>query len=333
MNQIQWGRGRWFTRGLLIAGLLVGVGYGQTPGGQAPAGPAPSAAAAAQSSSPDKIVLKVGDESITQGEVDRFIQGLSPQVQKTLATQGRRSLGDEYVLMLVLSQDALRHHLDSTPAFHQMLALRRRQLLATTAYQEIVRQSVVTPEEISKYFAAHQSEFEEAQIYQVVIRKKPEEAKEGTPGLTAEEAKTRAEEIRKALSSGDDIKKVAEKYQVPNFVRVDDEPSAIRRGTLRPDMEKAVFELKDGQVSEVFDVTQYLVFYKVASHKAGELKKDVSSQIEKTLQQQKVNSALDELKKNAKVWLDDGYFPTPSPPGPQGAAKPPAMSVEPATPK
>jgi parvulin-like peptidyl-prolyl isomerase len=234
--------------------------------------------------------------------------------------------------MLVLSQDAVRHHLDSTPAFHQMLALRRRQLLATTAYQEIVRQSTLTPEEISKYFAAHQSEFEEVRIHQVVIRKKPEGAKEGTPGLTAEEAKNRAEEIRKAWSSGDDPKKVAEQYQVANVVRVDPEPSLVRRGALRPDMEKAVFELKDGQVSEVFDLTQSLVFFKVASHKLVELK-DVSSQIENNLRQQKVNSAVDELKKNAKVWLDDGYFPAPSQPGPHTVAIPMPAGPAPAPPK
>jgi parvulin-like peptidyl-prolyl isomerase len=341
MNQIQWGRGHWFTEGLLIAGLLAGVGYGQTPGGQAPAGPAPSAAAAAQSSSPDKIVLKVGNEAVTQGEIERFIQGLSPQDQRTLASRGRRALGDEFVLMLVLSQDSLRHHLDSTPAFQEMLALRRRQLLASIAYQELMRQSVVTPEEISKYFADHQSEFEEVRIHQVVIRKKPEGAKEGTPGLTAEEAKTRAEEIRKALISGDDPKKVAEQFQVANVVRVDAEPFAVRRGSMRPDMEKAAFELKDGQVSDVFDLTQSLAFLKVASHKVRELK-DVSSQIENTLRQQKVNSAIDELKKNAKVWLDDGYFAAPNQPVPPGAIKIPVSpgaikipvpSGGPATPK
>ena len=333
MNQIPWGRGRWFAKGLLIAGLLAGVGFGQTPGRQAPAGPAPSAAAAAPSSSPDKIVLKVGDESVTRGEIEGFIQGLSPQVKRTLAAQGSRSLGDEYVQLLLLSQDALKHHLDSTPAFHQMLALRRRQLLATTEYQEIMRQSVVTPEEISKYFAAHQSDFEEVEVNEVVIRKKSEGADKTTPGLTAEEAKNRAEELRKALSSGDDIKKLADKYQVPSVVRVDTEPSPVRRGAMRPDMEKAVFALKEGQVSEVFDVTQYLVLYKVASHKAAELKRGVSAQIENTLQQQKVKSAIDELKKNAKVWLDDSYFTAPSQPGPQGAAKPATISVQPVTPK
>ena len=195
-----------------------------------------------------------------------------------------------------------------------------------------MRQSVVTPEEIGKYYAAHQSDFEEVRIYQVVIRKKPEGAKEAIPGLTAEEAKTRAEEIRKAMSSGDDPKKVADQFQVANVVRVDAEPYPLRRGALRADMEKAAFELKEGQVSEVFDLPQSLLFFKVASHKVRELT-DVSSQIENTLRQQKVNSAVDELKKNAKVWLDDSYFTPPSQPGTQGAAKPPALPAVPATPK
>jgi len=333
MNQIQCGVRRWLTSGLLIAGVLVGVGYGQTPGGQAPAAPSPSPAS--QSSSPDKIVLKVGDESVTQREVDAFIQALPPQAQRTLAAQGRKSLGDEYTLMLVLSQDALKRHLDSTPDFQQMLALRRRQLLAAAAYQEITRQSVVTPEEINKYYAAHQSEFDEVRVNQVVIRIKPEGAKEGVPGLTAQEAKTRADEIRKALSSGDDPKKVAEQFQVANVVRVDAEPFPVRRGNMRPDMEKAAFELKEGEISPVFELPQTLVFFKVASHKARELK-EVSSQIENSLRQQKVNSALDELKKNAKTWMDDAYFTPPSQPSqpsPQAPAKPTAPPGGSTTPK
>jgi parvulin-like peptidyl-prolyl isomerase len=234
--------------------------------------------------------------------------------------------------MLVLSQDAVSHHLDSTAAFQRALAMARRQILAQTAYQEIVRQSPVTPEEISSYFATHQSEFEEAQVCQVVIRKKPEGAKEGTPGFTAEEAKTRAEEIRKALSSGDDPQKVAEKYQVPNIVRVDAKPEFVHRGQMPPDMDKAAFELKPGQVSEVFDLGPSLAFVQVVSHQVEELK-SVSSRIESTLRQQKINSALDALKKQAKVWMDDGYFAAPSQVGQQGAIKPRVAPEGPTTPK
>jgi hypothetical protein len=195
-----------------------------------------------------------------------------------------------------------------------------------------MRQSAVTPEEVGKYYAGHQSEFEETRIYQVGIRKKPEGAKEGIPGLLAEEAKTRAEEIRKAMISGEDPKKLAERFQLPNVVRVDAEPFPVRRGAMRPEMEKAAFELKEGEVSEVFDTPQSLVFFKVASRKVRELA-DVSSQIGNTLQKQKVDSAVDDLKKNTKVWLDDGYFSTPIQPAAQGAAKPQVLPGAPATPK
>jgi hypothetical protein len=332
MNQGRWQQGRRFTGGVLIAVVFTGVVYGQTTGGQAPAKPAPSAATVAQSSSPNKVVLKVGDASVTQGEVESLIQGLAPQAQKALANQGRRPLGDEYVRILLLSQEALSHHLESTPAFKDMLAIHRREILAALAYQEIVRQSPVTPEEISSYFAAHQNDFSEAKIQDVVIRIRPEGAKEGTPGLTAEEAKTRAAEIHKALTSGDDPKKLAEKYRVPNVVRVDAEPSSVRRGSLPADMEKAAFELKEGEISQVFDLGQSLAFFKVVSRKVEELK-NVSSQIEDKLRKQKVDSALDALKKKANVWMDDAYFAAPSQAGQPGAAKPPVVTVVPASPK
>jgi parvulin-like peptidyl-prolyl isomerase len=276
-------------------------------------------------------VLKVGDASVTQREIEGFIQGLGPQARRNLASQGRRPI-DEYVLIVVLSQEALNHHLDSLPAFQEALASQRRQLLAIAEYQEIVRQSPVTPEDISSYFAAHQSEFEEAKVYQVVVRKKPEGAKEGTPGFTAEEAKSRAEEIRKALSSGDDPKKVAEKYQLPNVIRVDAEPEIVRRKQLRPDMETAAFELKPGQVSEVFDLGPWLSLIQVVSHQVEELK-DVSSRIEGILQQQKISSAMEALKKKANVWVDEAYFAAPSGAGQQGATKPPVAVEGPTTPK
>jgi parvulin-like peptidyl-prolyl isomerase len=150
--------------------------------------------------------------------------------------------------------------------------------------------------------------------------------------LAAEEAKTRAEEIRKAWSSGDDPKKVAEKYQMPNVVRVDANPETVHRGEMRPAMDRAAFELKPGQISEVFDLGQVLTFLRVVSRDVEEFK-DVSQGIGGTLQQQKINSAMDALKKKANVWMDDGYFAPPSRPQPQGAIKPQVVLGAPTAPK
>jgi peptidyl-prolyl cis-trans isomerase C len=318
--------------GVVITAVFTGVVYGQTPGGQSPGRPALSAATAAQSPSPDKVVVKVGDAAITEGEIETFIQGLTPQAQNTLAHQGRRPLGDELVRILTLSQEALNHHLDSTPTFKELLAIHRREVLASLAYQEILRQCVVTPEETSKYFTEHQSEYDEIRVLQAVVRKKPEGAKEGTPGFTAEEANNRAEEIRKALIAGDDPKKVAEKYQVANIVRVDAQPISVHHGAMPPDMEKAAFALKPGEVTEVFDLGQAMAFVKIVSHNPGDLKA-VSPQIEKTLQKQKIDSAMDALKKKTDVWMDDAYFAAPSQAEPRGSIKPEGGVTIPVHPK
>jgi len=332
MDQIKVGRGSWLTGGLLFAAILVGVVYGQAPGGQAPPGTTPAPAPAAPATTPpDKVVLKVGDTSVTAGEIEKAIQGLTPQAQRSLAgqNQGRRPIGDEYVMMLVLSQQALAHHLDSTPEFKELVALSRIKILASQEYQQILQKAVVTPEDISKYFAAHQSEFDEIKVLQVVIRKKAPGAKEGGPGFTAEEAKTRAEEIRKAFIAGDDPAKIADKYQVESLVRVDSHPYPVHRGSMREDMEKAAFELKPGEVTEVFDLGQALAFVKVVSHETQDLK-NVSVRIESTLRQQKINNAIDALKKNAKTWMDDAYFA--SPPGGRQPLKPQTMIGGPLTP-
>lgn len=329
MSNIRSGQECWFTIGLLMVGLSVGAAYGQTPAGQKPSGLVLSDALTPQTTS-DKVVLKVGEDSVTQGDMDALIRTLNPQVQQSIATQGRRPIGDEYATMLVLSQRALSDHLDASPSFRRTLAMQRLQLLAQAAYQKLAAENALTPGETNSYFAAHASDFDQVMIRRVVIRKKQESEKEGL-GLTAEEAKVRAAAIRKVLLSGEDVKKVAQQFQIQDVVIISTEPTALRRGSLPPDIEKAAFALKDGQISQDFDYPQSTVFFQVTAHHPAELK-DVSAQIENTLRQNKVKSALDELKKNAQIWMDDNYFGASVAPATSGAVKT-AVQPEPGTTK
>ncbi|SPE22454.1 exported hypothetical protein [Acidobacteriia bacterium SbA2] len=331
MGHVRWGRACWLTARALIAALVVGVMCGRAASGQTPAGPTPSPAAPpAAPASPDKVVLKVGDQSVTEGQIEKAIHALPPQAQNSLARQGKKPFGDEYVLMLLLSQEALSNHLDQTADYKETLALTRLKMLAQAEYQQIAQKVVVTPEETSKYFATHQNDFEELQVLQVTVRKKPEGSKEGTPGFSPDEAKARAEEIRKAFIAGQDPKQVAEKFQIANIIRVDSQPFAVRRGQMRADFEKAVFDLPAGQVTELFDFGTALGFVKVVSHQPGDLK-GATPKIESTLRQQKINSALDALKVNAKIWVDDAYFTSPA--AQQGPPKPPSTPGAPPVPK
>ncbi len=308
--------------GLLLAGMIAGTAFGQGQSVQNP----PALVGVTAPASPDKVVMKVGNEQITQGDLDFVISTLNPQAQQSLAKQGRRTLGDQYALMVLLSQQGLSHHLDATPGFQRELALQKRQALAQAEYGELLRQSSPSLEEVSQYFSAHPSEFEETQIREAIVMKKQAGAKADTPGLPPEEAKAKADAIRKALVAGTDAAKVGEQFNVPNVVRIDPEPRTVRRGNLRPEMEKAAFELKPGEVSEVFDLPQALVILQVVGRQTPDLK-SVTPQIENSLRQQKVEEALASLKKGANIWLDESYFAGPAPAAP--AAAPPAASTQP----
>jgi len=266
------------------------------------AAPTPSAAI-----SPEKVVLKVGEAQVTKADIDFLVSNLKPQDQHNLATQGLRPLADEYVRMLLLSQQAINDHLESAPGIRERIQLQRQQMLAQAEYQKIAAEIKVSPEEISQYFTAHQSEFETAQVREFVIRKKAEGAKEPAVGLSPGEAQAKADSIRKALAAGTDAKKVKQDFELANVVMIDPEAHPVKHGQLLPPLDKAAFELKDGQVSEPMDTPQAIVFLQVVGHNHQE-QKDAAAEIENSLKQKKLEAAFADLRQKTNVWMDDDYF-------------------------
>ena len=308
---------------VLTTGILSLTAIAQQAPATVPPAPAPEEPAAATPENPQKVILKVGTQNYTVADMEFLISSLSPQLQVAVALQGKKPLGDQFVMMAVLSQQAEKDHLDATDDFREQMALHRLQALAQAEYRKMSDGIKVSPEEISQYYTAHTSEFEEAQVREVIIRKKADGAAKDVPGLTAADAHARAEEIRKALAAGTDPKKVADQYKVENTVIFDSEPRTIKRGQLIADLDKAAFELKDGAVSEPFENAQALAFLQVVNHKHQELK-EVSDNIENTLHEQKLQAAVDGLKKNSNIWMNDQYFKAPaeSPTAPSSAPEP-----------
>lgn len=332
---------------LLFSGFVAGIARAQAPTPPAansnPAVTPPPAASKPPSptletpEAADKVVLKVGDQQFTKADIDSLIEGLGPQAQRSIAAQGRKTLGDQFATVVMLAQQARLHHLDQTPAFAHKLEFQKQQLEAQAAYDEIHRHAQVTPEEINQYYAAHSANYDEIMVRQFVIRKKTVDPKADpahpTPagqGLAADEAKARAEAIRKELAAGTDIKKVIEDFKAPGDVTIEAEPRKVRRGGMRPEMEKVAFALKDGEISDPVDIPQALIFFQVTGHSHVDIK-DVTPEIEKNLQKEKVDAALADVKKGTALWMDDQYFapplrlsegPTLGPPPARTAPKP-----------
>ena len=320
---------------LLLSVLWVVAGWPQTsppPPAASQSAIAPTAAAPAKPKSPetppDKVVMRVGDQSVTAGELESVLHTLPIAFQRTVATQGMKTVGDQYATLLALSQKAVTQGLDQTPEFKQKLALQRVEWLAQAEYKGLADSVKVAPDEISQYYTQHQKDFEEVQVRQVSVLKQvpgPKGAATGR-GLPEPEARTRIEAIRTALAAGQDPAKVADQYKMPNVVFFDPNPRPFRHGQLASDSDKAAWSLQDGQVSEIQNNPMNFYFLQVVKHEQP-AQKDAEKEIESKIRGQKFDDAANQLKKDANVWLDPQFFAPPKPPAPApqaNAAAPPA---------
>jgi hypothetical protein len=255
------------------------------------------------------VILKVGEVQVTQAEFESGIGDIEPQgdAEKSDANKDRRRLGDDYASVLMLSQQALANHLDSSPEVSRQLAAARIQILSDAQFASLMRQATPTPGEISQYYSAHLSDYDEVQIRRLFIWKRREGSKVGE-GLSPQDARARADTILKASASRSDANKSAEDFTSKEAL-LDAAPSTFPRGELPAQMEKVAFAMKEGEWAEVEDTPTRLLLIQLVTRRHQDVE-EVSSAIEQRLQGQKMQSALDTMKQNAGIWMDEQYFGT-----------------------
>jgi parvulin-like peptidyl-prolyl isomerase len=248
---------------------------------------------------------------VTEAEFESRIAAIEPLADpdKDSATEkDRRKLGDDYASVLMLSQQAVANHLDSSPEVSRQLAIARMQVLSDAEFESLMRQATPSSEEISQYYSAHLSDYDEVQIRRLFIWKQRDNSKTA-PVLSSQAARASADQIRKEYASGTDVKKLSEDVRRSGEGILDPEPLTFPRGELPPQFEKVAFTLKEGGWSEVEDTPARLLLIQVVKRDRQQLGQ-VSERIEKNLQGEKMQALLDDLKKKAGIWMDQQYFGT-----------------------
>ena len=278
------------------------------------------------------MVLKVGDVQVTEAEFESRIAAIEPQADpdKEGATEkDRRKLGDDYASVLMLSQQAVANHLDSSPEVSQQLAIARMQVLSDAEFASLMHQATPSSEEISQYYSAHLADYDEVQIRRLFIWKQRDNSKTA-PVLSSQAARANADQIRKEYASGTDVKKLSEDVRRSGEGMLDPEPLTFPRGELPAQLEKVAFTLKEGEWSEVEDTPARLLLIQLVKRDRQQLGQ-VSERIEKNLQGEKMQALLDDLKKKAGIWMDQQYFGTavaPVPGAQQRVSVPPSELQE-----
>lgn len=277
----------------------------QVPGGQAPAQPS---ATAQPSADPNKVVLTVGDQKLTAGEIEALINDLPTQQQQLLRRTGKRVLADELVRIKLFAQEAKKRKLDETPKVKRQLELTRDQILASSVAADLLR----------KNYEENKEKYEKIQARHILIRTPGSRApvRPGQKELTEAEAKAKVDDLRKKLAGGADFAEMARKESDDTVSgAAGGDLDVFGRGAMVPEFDKVAFGLKEGEISEpvktpfgyhIIQVTNVLSFDELQQEIAGQSNAQIMKMVE-------------DLRKNTNVQVDESYFGTaPGAPGTPG---------------
>ena len=297
----------------------------------APAAPAP-APPAATASSADPVVITAGDITVRKSEFEAALKTLPAEYQTFAQGPGRKQFADDYLRMRLLASEGAKAGLQNDPDVISQLNLMRENLVATAELKKIESGITVSDADIQKAYADGAKDYEQVKARHILIAPKGSPAAQtGKKELTDEEAKAKAEDIRKQLLAGANFDELAKKES-------DDTGSGARGGDLGsfghgqmvPEFETAAFNAKVGEVTPVVKTQFGYHIIKVEAHDSTPLEQ-VRPTIEKNLKQTKLHAALDAMKENAHATYDEAYFAPPPPP--PAAPAPSATPVTPPAPK
>ncbi|MGI8988850.1 MAG: peptidylprolyl isomerase, partial [Bryobacteraceae bacterium] len=268
----------------------------------------------------------IGNEKVTEAKYDQMVSALPEQIQASAKGPGKRQFVEQLIRLKLLSQEAEKRKLDTTPLVQQQLAFQRDNLLAGALYKDLMDNAKVDQAAARKYYEDHKSEYEQVKARHILIRAKgsPSPASSGGKELTDEEALAKARDIRQKLVAGADFAELAK-------TQSDDTGSGanggdlgfFKHGQMVPPFEQAAFSLPIGQISEPIKTPFGYHIIKV-EQKESKTFDEVRPEIEKKLRPELAKNEVEDLRKNANVTIDEGFF------GPAPTAATPVPPIPPA---
>ncbi len=275
----------------------------------------------------DPVIITAGDVKIRKSEFEAAVKTLPDQYQQFAMGQGKKQFAEDYLRMKLLANKGMQDNLQNDPEVIKQLNLMRENLVATAEVKKIEATLPISDADTKKVYEENKKDYEQVTARHILIAFKGSPAAQaGKKELTEDEAKAKAEDIRKQLTGGADFAELAKKES-------DDTGSGAQGGSLGafghgqmvPEFEKAAFETKAGEISPVVRTQYGYHIIKVEKHDSTPFE-SVKATLEKNIKTKKLQEAIDSLKETAKPVYSEAYFPPPPPvnSGRNDAVPPPA---------
>jgi peptidyl-prolyl cis-trans isomerase C len=264
--------------------------------------------------STDPIIIASGELSIRQSEFENALKTLPPEYQQFAMGPGKKQFAEDYLRMKMLAAEGMKSGLDKDPEVMRSLNLMRENLVANAQLTRLEKTITLTDADLQKVYEANKSEYEQVNARHILVAFKGSPAAQaGKKELTEEEAKAKAEDIKKKLDAGAKFEDLAKSES-------DDTASGSRggelgsfsRGQMVEEFGKAAFEAKVGEIVGPVRTQFGYHIIKVESHGSQPLA-DVKANLERSERQKRLQALLEEMKKKANATFNEAYFNPPAP--------------------
>jgi hypothetical protein len=294
---------------------------------------------------------------ITKAQFEKLANALIPNV----TPQNKKQLAGVLPRFIAMSDEAQKEKLDKTEQFDVTLKFMKMQILANELQRKIQKDAAeVPPEEIEKYYNEHSEDFEQFNVERLFVprtkqpdaeakeddkdeklseeAKKAKEAEEKAKSDEAEPAMTKlAESLRARAAAGEDFAKLQKEAFEAAGMKIESPTVTLPRvrRTGLPPGHAAVFELKQGEVSQVISDSGGHYIYKVNS--VDHLTLDqAKAEIHNKLQSDRTREMMDKVNNSFQVVPNVLYFPggvNPAPPPRIARPRPVPQTAPPAPPQ
>jgi hypothetical protein len=246
--------------------------------------------------------------SMTREQFEKMTKALQQPGKPPMPPDVVRNFASQYAKLLVFADAARELGLENDPRVLQILQFARNQILTDALNQHIVQEYANIPDQqIEDYYKQNSKKYVEATLQRIMVPRTA--ATPDKPKPSDAEEKAYADKIRERWVAGEDpvkLEKEAMEHAGLTTPPPDVNMGARRPGSL-PEAHEAVFDLKAGEVSQVFSDPGSLYIYKLVSVRQVPLS-EVKTTISSTVQRQMITDKIQQIQSSATVVLNDAYF-------------------------
>ena len=258
----------------------------------------------------DRVVVAVGDLTITAAQFDQIIDALPEQYRSVARGSGRKQFADNMVRIAVMAQEGKRRKLDETSLYRTQSMFEDANLLANMTFQELSKNVKLDEADVRKYYEAHKAEFEQVHARHILIRMQGSQlaVKPGQKDLTEAEALAKAQDLRKRIQAGEDFAQLARQESDDTGTGAKGgDLGFFHRGQMVPSFEQAAFAMQPGDLSEPVKSPLGYHLIKVEAKESKSFEEE-RPELETRMRPEQAQKALEELQKKTPVVLDPDFF-------------------------